>query len=50
MYVLAKYHKMCKLAKWFHPSNITFCSRAPGRATEEQAKQLNIHIWGVSST
>jgi hypothetical protein len=48
LYVLAKHHKICTLANWSRPSNI--CSRAPGRATEEQAKQLNIHILGESST
>jgi hypothetical protein len=46
LYVLAKHHKMCKLANWSRPSNITFCSRAPDRATEEQAKQPNIHMRG----
>jgi hypothetical protein len=38
LYVLARHHKMCKLANWSHLSNITFCSHAPGHATEEQAK------------
>jgi hypothetical protein len=42
--VLAKYHKMCKLANWSRPSNITSCARAPGGAAEEQAKQPNKHI------
>jgi hypothetical protein len=32
------------------PNNITFCSRAPGCATEEQAKQLNIYMRGESNT
>jgi hypothetical protein len=50
LYVLARHHKICKLANWSHPSNITSCSRAPGRATEEQTKQPNIHMWGESST
>jgi hypothetical protein len=49
MYVLARY-KMRKLANLYHPSNITSCSRAPGRATEEQVKQPNIHKRGESST
>jgi hypothetical protein len=38
LYVLAKHYEMCKLANWSCPSNITSCSRAPGCATEEQAK------------
>jgi hypothetical protein len=42
LYELPKHHKMCKLANWSRPSNIISCSRVPGRATEEQAKQLNI--------
>jgi hypothetical protein len=50
LYVLAKHHKMCRLGNWSRPSNITSCSRVPGRATEEQAKQPNIHMWGESST
>jgi hypothetical protein len=45
--VLAKHNKMCKLANWSRPNNITSCLRATGRATEEQAKQPNIHICGV---
>jgi hypothetical protein len=48
MYVLAKYHRMCKCVNWIHPSNITFCSHAPGCATEEQAKQSNMR--GESNT
>jgi hypothetical protein len=50
MYVLARHHKMCKLANWTRPSNITSCSRAPGRAMEEQAKQPNIHTCGESQS
>jgi hypothetical protein len=50
LYVLAKHHRKCKLANWSRPSNITSCSRAPGCATEEQAKQPNIYMWGESST
>jgi hypothetical protein len=50
-YVLARHCKLCKLANWSRPSNIiTNCSRAPGCATKEQAKQLNIHMWGELST
>jgi hypothetical protein len=48
--VLAKHHKMCKFANWSRQSNNTFCSSAPGHATEEQAKQPNIHMRGESST
>jgi hypothetical protein len=48
--MLARHHKMCKFANWFHPSNITFCSRAPGHATEEQSKQPNINMQVVSNT
>jgi hypothetical protein len=48
--VLARHHKMCNLANWSRTSNITSCSRAPGHATEEQAKQPNIHMRGVSNT
>jgi hypothetical protein len=44
VYVSARHHKMCKLVDWSHPNNITFCSRAPGHATEEQAKQPNMHM------
>jgi hypothetical protein len=50
LYVLVEHHKMCKLANWSHPSNTTSCSHAPGHATEEQAKQPNIHRRGMSST
>jgi hypothetical protein len=38
LYVLAKHHKMCKLANWSRLNNITSCSHAPGHATEERAK------------
>jgi hypothetical protein len=47
LYVLAKHYRMCKLANWSRPSNIKSCSHASGRATEEQAKQPNIHMLGV---
>jgi hypothetical protein len=50
LYVLARHHKMCKLANWSCPNNITSCSHAPGHATKEQAKQLNVHKRGESST
>jgi hypothetical protein len=50
LYVLAKHHRKCKLANWSHPRNITSCSHAHGCATEEQAKQPNIHMRGESST
>jgi hypothetical protein len=50
LYVLAKHRKMCKLANWSRPSNITSCSRASDRVTEEQAKQPNIHMREASST
>jgi hypothetical protein len=50
LYVLARHRKMCNLANWSRLSNITFWSRAPGRATEEQTKQLNLNMWGESST
>jgi hypothetical protein len=38
LYVLAKHRRKHKLADRFSPSIITSCSRAPGRATEEQTK------------
>jgi hypothetical protein len=50
LYVLARHHRMCKLANWSNPSNITSCSRASVRATGKQAKQLDIHMRGESST
>jgi hypothetical protein len=39
LYVLAKHHKMCKLANWFHPSNILLtclwsCYRRASQITE----------------
>jgi hypothetical protein len=34
------HHRMCNLANWSRPNNITSYSRAPGRATEEQARHL----------
>jgi hypothetical protein len=38
---------MCNLANWSRPSNIASRLRAPGRVTEEQAKQPNIHMQRV---
>jgi hypothetical protein len=48
--VLARHHKMYKLVNGLVQSNIPSCSRALSRAAEEQAKQLNIHMRGESST
>jgi hypothetical protein len=45
-----RHRQMYKLANWSRQSNVTSCSRAPGRATEEQAKQPNIHMRKESST
>jgi hypothetical protein len=41
LYVLTKHHKMSKFANLSGPSNNTFCSCAPGRATEEQAEHTH---------
>jgi hypothetical protein len=49
-YVLARHNRMCELANWSRLSNITSCSHVLVRATEEQAKQLNIHMRGESSS
>jgi hypothetical protein len=48
--VLAKHSKVCKLANWSRPRNITFCSSASRHTTEEQAKQSNKHMLKESST
>jgi hypothetical protein len=45
-YVLAKNHKMCKLANWSRPSNITFCSRAPGRVIQKSKPNNRTYICG----